>query len=348
MNPDYVLYVAGLLAISQIVFMGISYIAYHYHRPLGRLFALYSLCLVCYIILVMPPIENSSLLITLPLRGFAVATPAVLWLITRKLFQDNAGVPLVAWLVISLYILLRLIGGSNPQLEEQHYWFYRFLPHLTMLGFAAHACYLSLRDAGADLVESRVQMRPLFVFTLGMVSVVIVGMNVTIGAFYDIGTHTKAVYAIFIFIVILFFNVRIFRMHQDFIDFIYEASPTSYQEPPELSYSETKTLDRIMEKMEEESLYTKQGMTIGDLAQSVNMKEYLLRRFIHEKLQYRNFNQFINEYRLRKATEKLADSKCKISAIALELGYSSPSAFNNMFRKYYDMTPTEFRRSVTH
>lgn len=336
------LYVTGLLAISQLLFMGLSYAVYHHQRVMGRLFSLYSLCLICYIILVMPIVESGPLIVTQPLRAFAAATPAVIWVITSKLFKDDDQNSFLPWLLIAFYMALRLVGSSIPQLEAEYYWFFVSLPQLIMLGFCTHACYLALRDRGADLVESRLNMRPFFVVTMANISIVIVGANLF---FPGVGSITNTFFFVFILLIILFFNLRIFRMHQDFIDFIHIRRPTRKEEVRSLTRSDKQTRDQILKMFEAENLYCKPGLTIGDLAKALGMKEQVLRRFIHEKLHYRNFNHFVNDYRIRKAPEKLADPEAKISVVALELGYSSPPAFNKAFRSIYHMTPTEFRRN---
>ncbi len=346
MNATIAFYASGFLAISQLLFMGISYLVYYHHRALGRLFALYSLCLIAYIILMMPSVQDGPLLLSQPFRGLAIATPAVLWLITRKLFQDEGTVHPATWLVIFGYIGLRLLGeaiyGDPIEPGSLSDWLFWYLPQSVMLGFAAHACYLALRDRGSDLVESRLRMRPLFVVTMGSMIIVIVGS----GFFYFVDDAVRTVFFSIIFLATLFFNVRIFRLHEDFIDFIQTATRKDDEasDAPALNRSDALVRDRIMRAIEEENLYARPGLTIGELAASINMKEYLLRRFIHEKLRYRNFNKFINEIRVRKAVGMLRETDTKISVIALELGYSSPSSFNKVFRDVYGMTPTEFRR----
>ena len=59
------------------------------------------------------------------------------------------------------------------------------------------------------------------------------------------------------------------------------------------------TVDRI---------YRQDGLTIAQLAERLGMPEYRLRRLINQALGYRNFNSFLNGYRIQEAKAALADS----------------------------------------
>jgi AraC-like DNA-binding protein len=90
-------------------------------------------------------------------------------------------------------------------------------------------------------------------------------------------------------------------------------------------------------------------LTITSLADAMQVREYLLRRFINQKLGYRNFNQFLNEFRVKKAIEILKDSGengAKISGIALDVGYTSLSSFNKAFKELHGVTPSVYRNRL--
>lgn len=95
--------------------------------------------------------------------------------------------------------------------------------------------------------------------------------------------------------------------------------------------------------MEEDRLYEKTGLTIAELAEALSMQEYLLRRLINQQLNYRNFNQFLNNYRINEACKKLKETRTPISSIALDVGYGSLSSFNKAFKERYNITPSDFR-----
>jgi AraC-like DNA-binding protein len=60
-----------------------------------------------------------------------------------------------------------------------------------------------------------------------------------------------------------------------------------------------------------------------------------------------NFFTYINNYRLQKVLDELADPKkahLKILAIAFDCGFNSKSTFNNLFKKHTGNTPSEYRQ----
>jgi AraC-like DNA-binding protein len=73
------------------------------------------------------------------------------------------------------------------------------------------------------------------------------------------------------------------------------------------------------------------------------MQEYRVRHLINQQLQYRNLNQFFNNYRIEDAARKLQNKENPISWIALDAGYASRSVFNKAFREGFGMAPTTYR-----
>jgi AraC-like DNA-binding protein len=98
--------------------------------------------------------------------------------------------------------------------------------------------------------------------------------------------------------------------------------------------------------MEQDFAYREMGFTIGQLANMLGMQEYRLRKLINAGLGYRNFNDFLNTYRIREARLRLSDPDehaTPVLNIALDAGYRSLSSFNKAFKDTLNQTPTEFR-----
>jgi AraC-like DNA-binding protein len=61
----------------------------------------------------------------------------------------------------------------------------------------------------------------------------------------------------------------------------------------------------------------------------------------------RNFNDFINYYRIQDAKKMLSSTESKkftISSIAFDTGFSSLSSFNSAFKKFEGKTPSSYRK----
>ena len=81
------------------------------------------------------------------------------------------------------------------------------------------------------------------------------------------------------------------------------------------------------------------------LAKSLNIQEYQLRRLINLKLNYRNFNDFINQYRVEEAKELLKNTDQQILNISMEVGFASIATFNRIFKNLVQTTPSNFRKA---
>jgi AraC-like DNA-binding protein len=57
----------------------------------------------------------------------------------------------------------------------------------------------------------------------------------------------------------------------------------------------------------------------------------------------RSVNQLIKEVRLQEAAALILNSNLNASEISYKVGFSSPSYFNKCFRKYYGVTPGEYK-----
>lgn len=345
---DTVFLVTCALAVSQLVFMAASYLLHYRKLLLGRLMGLFSLGLMSYIFLVALGGSQSSALTTQIFRVGAMLTPALLWVISRHLFQENTRIRPVFWAMVATYIGIRVIGHTlHPEglpTAGAGLWLYRIMPQTAMALLAAHAIYLAARNGADDLVEPRRQIRVPFVMIMGMIVMVIV-----LSGFISplINNDIRTIYAALILLCALALNIATFRLHQDASQLIFPASRSENVTSLHARELSHKALaQRIREALETDNLYANPQLTIGELARTLSMPEYILRRFINKELGYRNFNQFLNKCRIDHAAERLrnvAEQRLPISTIAMEVGYNSLSTFNKSFKQLHGLTPSEYR-----
>ena len=108
-------------------------------------------------------------------------------------------------------------------------------------------------------------------------------------------------------------------------------------------------LRRLDHLMTVERIYRQEGLTIAVLAAKLDLPEYRLRQVINEGLGYRNFNAFLNRYRIDEAKAALSDlsqREVPVLTIAMDAGFQSIGPFNRAFKADTGMTPTEFRRDA--
>jgi AraC-like DNA-binding protein len=105
-------------------------------------------------------------------------------------------------------------------------------------------------------------------------------------------------------------------------------------------------LDRLMTV---ERIYRQEGLTIAMLAARLDLPEHRLRQVINEGLGHRNFNAFLNRYRIDEAKASLSDvgqRDVPVLTIAMDAGFQSIGPFNRAFKADSGLTPTEFRRDA--
>lgn len=108
-------------------------------------------------------------------------------------------------------------------------------------------------------------------------------------------------------------------------------------------------LKRLLVAMETDKLYRDPELTTRSLARKLSMTQRDLSRIINEQLN-RNFNEFINQYRIHEATGILSGDPGKngdsisILELAFHVGFNSKSSFNTVFKKVTGKTPSEFKK----
>jgi AraC-like DNA-binding protein len=135
-----------------------------------------------------------------------------------------------------------------------------------------------------------------------------------------------------------------------------EALTGENESPPSKKYEKSSLaperaeayLKKLLHVMETENPYRDGDLTLQKLAERLSIPVNHLSQIINEQLG-QNFIEFISSYRVKEAQKMLVDPAKKhytVIAIAEEVGFNSKSAFNAVFKKQVNMTPSEYRRSA--
>lgn len=104
--------------------------------------------------------------------------------------------------------------------------------------------------------------------------------------------------------------------------------------------------NNIREVMEGEEIYSP-DFSVERLAFLVNSKYKYVSQVIHEKHDC-NFNNFLNEYRIKEACKRMGDQKqyekLTIEAISQSVGFKSRSTFVSSFKRVTGLTPSEYQK----
>ena len=107
-------------------------------------------------------------------------------------------------------------------------------------------------------------------------------------------------------------------------------------------------LKKLLKHIKTEKPYLEAELTLAEVAEQIDIPSHYLSQVINEKMNC-SFLDFINNYRVEEAKNKLADSSFDhytIIAIAFEVGFNSKTTFYSAFKKHAKTTPTSFRKSL--
>lgn len=309
------------------------------------------------------------------------ATPAFFWISCRLIFEEGKSLPRFA-LAIAIYSftapvlkhLIFLYLGYVPDWVEL---FGREIPQLFEYALIIMGIVALLRGREDDMVESRRRLRWAIMGAAGLsLGWAVFSFNLKFGS---PASRVLAIDISLLIIIWFLFKGRSDIWGQDVehkksilstisSDIQHSASEVEFktklseaegdnaevsevsaaQEPEQEADDEpVKTESVVLKQVNgamQEGFYRRENLTLKDLAKALEVPEYKVRAVINKELGYRNFNEFINEYRIAEAAQRLIDEpETPISNIALDVGYRTLSSFNRAFRKEKETTPTAFR-----
>lgn len=104
--------------------------------------------------------------------------------------------------------------------------------------------------------------------------------------------------------------------------------------------------DEISALIVEGRLYLDPDLSLSKLSENLGRSTQLISSVINQYGK-RNFNDFVNYYRIQDAKTVLSSEesdKFTISSIAFDMGFSSLSSFNSAFKKFVGTTPSAYRK----
>jgi AraC-like DNA-binding protein len=282
-----------------------------------------------------------------PLQLLAIGTPALFWIWTGAVFDDDfqpSWRDAVAWAVLPLLAAFGLYA-RRPWIGTTE--------SILALVFVLLAAWRTLAGLRDDLLERRRRLRPLLV----ILAVLYTGGEVLRDMFapgQPADVSGRIVEAALLAALTLGFALVALRAAPSLASppatETERPGPGVFQTPAaEADDQEDALLARLLRLMQEERVYRQEGFGLGALVTALEVPEYRLRRLIHQRLGHRNFSSFVNGYRLAEVTAALADpgqADVAILTIALDAGFQSIGPFNRAFKAHTGMTPTDYRKAA--
>lgn len=306
-----------------------------------------------YAIVTAPFAPKAALWWILP---FLAANPVIVWLWARATFDDDFTIRPwhgALWLVIvGTWFAVFLTWTTWPMFAKAGV---RSLSVVALV-LSLSAAVQTVRTWSADLVAGRRQLR-VAVLILSLLFVgLLSGSDLTSISAASLGISGSLMNALGLLAIAALAGGSLFYPPPALVAVAPNAGHAGGAariEPPADGGRDAVApllLRRLDHLMTVERVYRQEGVTIGLLAARLGLTETRLRQAINEGLGYRNFNAFLNRYRLDEAKAALSDlsqQDVPVLTIALDAGFQSIGPFNRAFKADTGLTPTEFRRDAT-
>jgi AraC-like DNA-binding protein len=321
--------------------------------PAAWIAAAYMLTVAAYCVVTMPGFSPRLDIALVPLAILAHYAPVALWLMAGALFEDGfrlrgvhgaviavwIGAALIHWLILwPMGDPVRLVGDVAIRLAAA--------------GFVVLSLLTAIRGARADLVERRRRLRPVFIAMSGLYMLVILGVEIALAG-GPLHPALSVLNAAGILAVVFAFSAVVLGLGA--ADLFVQRSRANAPATVEPAIEEAEApaipvdpvlLEKIRTAMERDRLYREEGLTIAVFALRLGTTEHRLRRAINAGLGHRNFNAFLNAYRIADAKAALADpsqAEVPVLTIAMDAGFGSLAPFNRAFKAETGFTPSDYR-----
>ena len=294
-------------------------------------------------------------------NAWCLATPVFVTMLAASLFNENGvrhhysseSKMVSDTIFVGVYVALTMAGDYGrfrlgPMAEHPGAAQALLLAgRAVALALLFTACGMAIRHWREDLVEQRRRARAAFVAIFGAMFVALASSEFVFGGrgaplgLLVVG-HTLVLALLFALLQLVIRGA----VAELFVETDAKRTSSTPLALVRSDPAEAALAKRVGEAMNAGKLWKRDGLGIGDLASELGTQEYLLRRAINRHLGYRNFNEFLHDYRLTEAAARLADraqDRLPVLTIALDCGYGSIGPFNRAFKARFGMTPTEYR-----
>jgi AraC-like DNA-binding protein len=281
-----------------------------------------------------------------PVLLLAIVVPALFWYFAKAVFSDGfVPRPWVKWLVVATALLgigafcTGTDSGAFCQMNLPA--IPNWIAQSAKLMWIAAAFISVLKDWQADLVESRRRLRLLIVVAIGCYMTTIVVVELLLQNRITATAELVNVSVLFVAVTSLclyFLEIN----HTNVFAMMAKPTPSALPQASPLAA-------QVVALMERDRAYAIDPLTVKILADRLRTQPYQLRQVINGELGYRNFNAFINLYRIKEVAQRLEQTEYRntpLLTLALDAGFRSLAPFNKSFKDHFGRTPSEYRHTL--
>ena len=100
--------------------------------------------------------------------------------------------------------------------------------------------------------------------------------------------------------------------------------------------------NKLDDLMEQQQVFLRNDLKLAELGELIGLSTHHLSQVINQQ-RHKSFYNYVNTYRARFAADYLLkNGKTNLTRLAFESGFNNRASFNNAFKRYTDLTPSEF------
>lgn len=287
--------------------------------------------------------------------GFYFACMPLFYLYSKSLLEQVKPKEIVLSMIpaildfLFLLVLFLIPYDKALQFHNEYYWIFLLWHGVFLNLFSLFFVFLTI------LKIRKYHLRYLHFFSntqknnLNWISIIsylllVVYLFQLSSLFFEVKDSTNIIYfidSVFSLIVIYWFSI--FGIKQPHIPKEFEV----FDHSKVAIDNGVQDYDKIVAVLNELGIYKNANLTVVDLAEKVGFHP---KRVSHTINQYadKNFNHFINGFRVNEAKKLLLDphyDNLTIEAVFKDAGFNSKSVFNTVFKEETGYTPTTFKKT---
>ncbi|HPS57962.1 MAG TPA: helix-turn-helix domain-containing protein [Spirochaetota bacterium] len=136
------------------------------------------------------------------------------------------------------------------------------------------------------------------------------------------------------------------QLHPDYHRLLHSETRKAHYEKSRITGLDVEVIcNRLYELMRDEKVFADEDLSLRDLASEPGISPHQLSQILNERVK-KNFNTFVNEYRVDEAGRMLVDeSRRSILSVGIAVGFNSNTTFCTVFSRVTGRSPSSFRKN---
>lgn len=185
--------------------------------------------------------------------------------------------------------------------------------------------------------------RPARMGYISALSIVVSNVICFAGYIYSLDLVVAAVLVANIFTIYVYL---VTQRHPDYHRLLRSETRKAHYEKSRITGLDIDVIcNRLGELMRDEKIFADEDLSLRDLASELGISPHQLSQILNERMK-KNFNTFVNEYRVDEARRMLIDEPGRsILSVGIAVGFNSNTTFCTVFSKVTGQSPSNFRKN---